>query len=128
MAYTVIPPSEQSFGHPRGHPDEEGRTVLRVRDYVALTHSQASLWRYPPHTRGRRHQHYVQEEVFLVLQGEFSALLGDPGERKELPEGSILIVEAMTPLQLFNNGDEEGVLFIYGAPADGSAAYLDEVS
>lgn len=125
MPYTLIAPDEQSFGWPRDQPDDYGRTVLRLRDYATPAHSQASVWRYPPGAKGRRHRHLLQEEVFFVVRGHFSVLVGEPPERKQLDQGSILFVPPMTALQLVNDGAEEGLLFIYGAPGDGAAEYLD---
>jgi hypothetical protein len=45
-------------------------------------------------------------------------LLGEPPERVELPPHSVVNVEVNTPLQLFNAGGEEVVVFIYGAPPE----------
>ena len=79
-------------------------------------HSRARLWRYPPGTRGRRHADHAQEEVFVVLSGTLTMHLGDPAERVELPPESVVAVEPGTALQLRNDGAEEVVVFIYGAP------------
>jgi mannose-6-phosphate isomerase-like protein (cupin superfamily) len=58
----------------------------------------------------------VQEEVFVVLSGTLTMLLGEPPERVELPPQSAVAVEPKTPLQLRNDTDGEVVVFIYGAP------------
>jgi hypothetical protein len=47
--------------------------------------------------------------------------LGEPAERVELPPESVVSVEPGTPLQLRNDGDEEVVVFIYGAPPSRAA-------
>ena len=109
------------------HPEQADLVarILRLRDYASPAHSQASVWRYPPGAKGRRHRHLVQEEVFFVVHGHFSVLLGEPPEPKQLPQGSILYVAPMTELQLVNDGEDDGVLFIYGAPSDGAAEYLE---
>ena len=50
--------------------------------------------------------------------------LGDPPERQETD--GLVHVEAGTPLQIVNEGDEDLVLFIYGAPPEhGNAEFLD---
>jgi mannose-6-phosphate isomerase-like protein (cupin superfamily) len=81
------------------------------------------VWRYPPGARGRRHADKAQEEVFVVLRGTLTMLLGDPAERVEgLGPESVVAVEPGTPLQLRNETDEELVLFIYGAPPEQAGA------
>jgi hypothetical protein len=42
----------------------------------------ARLWRYPPGTRGRRHADEAQEEVFVIVSGTLTMLLGEPPERR----------------------------------------------
>jgi quercetin dioxygenase-like cupin family protein len=112
VGYTVFHPSELEWV-PRG--DDDPRSVARLSD--ALTQSRANLWRYPPGARGRRHADHAQEEVFVVLDGTLTVDLGEPPARHELARGGVLVVEIGTALQLRNVGDEELVLFIYGAPA-----------
>jgi mannose-6-phosphate isomerase-like protein (cupin superfamily) len=125
VGYTVLRPEEQQFGVPSWRPDVTDRPMLEVSRHAPLEHSRASLWRYPPGARGRRHRQLVQEEIFVILEGEFTMLLGEPPERVTLPPRSIVVVEPLTPLQLLNETDGEGVIFIYGAPADPSSERLD---
>ena len=54
-------------------------------DTARLKESRARVFRYPPGTRGRRHQNQQQEEVFVVLEGTLTMLLGDEPERVDLP-------------------------------------------
>jgi len=97
---------------PRG--DDDPRTIARLSD--ALKQSRANIWRYPSGASGKRHLDNAQEEVFVVLEGTLTVDLGEPPERHEIPRGGVLVVETGTILQLRNAGDEELVLFIYGAP------------
>jgi mannose-6-phosphate isomerase-like protein (cupin superfamily) len=97
---------------PRG--DDDPRTIARLSD--ALKQSRANIWRYPPGASGKRHLDNAQEEVFVVLEGTLTVDLGEPPERREIPRGGVLVVETGTILQLRNAGDDELVLFIYGAP------------
>ena len=107
--------------------DDDPRQVTRLSD--ALTHSRANLWRYPPGTKGKRHADHAQEEVFVVLAGTLTVDLGEPPERHELPRGSVLAVQPGTILQLRNTGDEELVLFIYGAPPEtGRGEFFPDVA
>jgi mannose-6-phosphate isomerase-like protein (cupin superfamily) len=111
MGYTIFRHSELEWV-PRG--DDDPRTIAGLSD--AMTQSRANIWRYPVGARGKRHKDLAQEEVFVVLDGTLTVDLDDPPERHELPRGSVLVVQAGTILQLRNAGDEELVLFIYGAP------------
>jgi mannose-6-phosphate isomerase-like protein (cupin superfamily) len=95
---------------------EEPRRAADLTNAVELKESRARLWRYPPHSTGRRHQDHVQEEVFVVISGTLTMLLGDGPERVDLGPGGVVAVEPMTPLQMRNETDEELVVFAYGAP------------
>lgn len=93
-----------------------------------MAHSRANIWRYPTGARGKRHADHAQEEVFVVLEGALTVDLGDPPERHELTRGSVLVVEPGTALQLRNTGDDDLVLFIYGAPpVTGKAEFFADV-
>ena len=109
-------------------PGEAARRAADLTAAVELKQSRARLWRYPPHSTGRRHQDHVQEEVFVVIAGTMTMLLGDEPERVDLGPGGVVAVEPMTPLQLRNEADEELVVFIYGAPPlQEGADFLDDV-
>ena len=104
------------------------RLVSDITSAGALTQSRARIWRYPPGTRGRRHRERVQEEVFVVLEGTLTMLLGDQPERHDLPPQSVVAVPAGTVLQMRNESGEEVVVFVYGAPpVAGQAEHLDDV-
>jgi len=121
MGFTIFRPSELKW-IPRG--DDDPRTVARLSD--SMTRSRANIWRYPPGALGRRHADNVQEEVFVVLDGTLTVDLGEPPERHELARGGALVVQPGTILQLRNAGDEELVLFIYGAPPEQAGAEFYE--
>jgi mannose-6-phosphate isomerase-like protein (cupin superfamily) len=127
MSYHVAPGDGHEFEE---RPYVEGQAPRLATDLTTsaeLKQSRARIWRYPPRTRGRRHADHVQEEVFVVLSGTLTMLLGDPPERVDLPPESVVAVEPMTPLQVRNEGDDELVLFIYGAPPEqGGADFLDD--
>jgi mannose-6-phosphate isomerase-like protein (cupin superfamily) len=123
MGYTIFRQSEVEWV-PRG--DDDPRTIARLSD--SMTQSRANIWRYPPGTRGKRHSDHAQEEVFVVLDGTLTVDLGEPPERHELERGSVLVVQPGTILQLRNAGEEELVLFIYGAPpVTGQAEFFPDV-
>jgi mannose-6-phosphate isomerase-like protein (cupin superfamily) len=112
-------------------PAVEGQQPRQAADVTAaagLKQSRGRVWRYPPGTRGRRHADKAQEEVFVVISGTLTMLLGDPPERVDVGPESVVAVEPATPLQVRNEGDEELVLYIYGAPPDQEGAdFFDDV-
>jgi mannose-6-phosphate isomerase-like protein (cupin superfamily) len=98
-----------------------------VTEAAQLKQSRARLWRYPPRTKGRRHADHAQEEVFVVMSGTLTMLLGDPPERVDVGPQGVVAVEPMTPLQIRNETGEELVLFIYGAPpVDEGADFFED--
>jgi quercetin dioxygenase-like cupin family protein len=130
MGYHVVRTGEHAFEerpNPTGREAQAARLASDVTTAASLKESRARLWRYPPGTRGRRHADEVQEEVFVVLDGTLTMLLGEPPERVELPPESVVAVEPKTPLQLRNDTDEEVVVFIYGAPPmQAGAEFFDD--
>ena len=104
------------------------RQAADVTTAADLKHSRGRLWRYPAGSRGRRHADHVQEEVFVVLSGRLTMLLGDPPERVDVGPHSVVAVQPKTPLQVRNESDEELLLFIYGAPTEQDGAdFFDDV-
>jgi uncharacterized cupin superfamily protein len=78
-------------------------------------------------TRGSRHIEHVQEEMFVVLEGTATLLLGEPPERVELPCGTVAVVETGTAQQLHNESEAEAVVLIVGAPPEqGHAEHLPD--
>ena len=112
-------------------PTVEGQPPRRLADITtaaSLQHSRGRVWSYPPRTRGRRHADHAQEEVFVVISGQLTMLLGDPPQRVDVGPQSVVAVEPMTPLQVWNETDEELVLYIYGAPPEQAGAdFFDDV-
>lgn len=106
---------------------QANRQAGLVTEAAQLKQSRARVWRYPPRTKGRRHADHAQEEVFVVMSGRLTMLLGDPPERVDVGPHSVVAVEPMTPLQVRNESDEELVLFIYGAPpVDEGADFFED--
>ena len=129
MGYHVADASKVEWGERdptvEGHPK---RTFAEITDAAELKNSRARVWRYPPGTRGRRHADRVQEEVFVVVSGQMTMLLGDPPDRIDVGPQSVVAVEPNTPLQVRNETDEELVVYIYGVPAEqGGADFFDDI-
>jgi uncharacterized cupin superfamily protein len=128
MAYSSADPNKLEYEERPPKEGEEARSTADLTSALGLEQSRAKLWRYPPHSTGRRHRDHVQEEVFVVVSGTLTALLGDEPERVDLGPGGVVRVEPMTALQLRNESDEELVFFAYGAPPiQEGADFLDDV-
>ena len=110
------------------HEGQATRHTSSITDAVALTESRARMWRYPAHTRGRRHLDPDQEEVFVPLRGTLTMLLDDPPRRVDVEPGGLVAVHPGTPLQVRNETDDEILFFAFGAPPiHGTAEFLDDV-
>ncbi len=128
MGYHWISADDLEYAERPARPGEGARHVADLTDAVHLQRSRARLWRYPPHSTGRRHADHAQEEVFVVVSGRLTMLLGDEPERVDLATGSVVAVQPMTPLQMRNESAEELVVFVYGAPpVQEGADFLDEL-
>src|SRR5438105_5596344 len=112
MGYSVVRGDEHDYDERPNVEGQAARLAADVTTAAQLAQSRARIWRYPPHTRGRRHADHAQEEVFVVLAGTLTMLLGDPPERVDVGAHSVVAVEPMTPPQIRNESDEELVLFI----------------
>jgi quercetin dioxygenase-like cupin family protein len=128
VPYDVVQASELEWEERPGHEGQEPRHAAGVTEAARLVESRARMWRYPPHTRGRRHADPDQEEIFVPLRGTLTLLLEDPPQRVDVGPGGLVAVHQGTPLQARNETDEEIVFFAYGAPpVSGHAEFLDDV-
>ena len=126
MGYTVVGPDELDWETRPSDPGDAERHRAALTERAGLQHTRANLWRYEPGAKGRRHRDLVQEETFIVIGGTLTMYLGDPPERREVPRGGLIHVQAGTPLQIVNDSSEELLLLAYGAPPEqGGAEFLD---
>jgi mannose-6-phosphate isomerase-like protein (cupin superfamily) len=126
VGYRVIQPDELEWETRPSEPGQAERHRAALSELGAFEHTRANLWRYEPGAEGRRHRDRVQEETFVVVRGTLTMYLGEPPERHVVPEQGLVRVEPGTPLQIVNEGDEELVLYAYGAPPEhGYAEFLD---
>jgi mannose-6-phosphate isomerase-like protein (cupin superfamily) len=126
MAHRVVQLSELEWTTRPHEPDEAPRHVAGLTEHAGFTHTRANLWRYEPGAKGRRHRDEVQEETFVPISGTLTMYVGEPPERVDVEPGSIVHVESGTELQVANHGDEELLIYIYGAPPEtGGAEFLD---
>jgi quercetin dioxygenase-like cupin family protein len=124
MGYRVIAPSEQEWVT-RPHADgEPARHVTELSEVAGMEDVRANVWRYEPGAAGRRHRHPAQHETFVVLAGTLSMYVGEPPERRDVPAGSLVHVQAGTPLQSVNHGDEDLIVYAHGWPPEDEHAEL----
>ena len=123
MSFTIFRPGDREFQAAMRGDVRRSRASLSE----ALHTMRANIWRLPPGTVGSRHIEHVQEEMFVVLEGTATLLVGDPAERVELPCGTVAVVETETAQQLRNETDAEAVVLIVGAPpVQGKAEHLPD--
>ncbi len=128
MSYDVIHASSLDWEDRPGHEGEEPRKAATITDAARMEKSRARMWRYPAHTRGRRHRDPDQEEVFVPIVGTLTMLLGEPPERVDVEPGGVIVVHVGAAMQARNETDEEITFFAYGAPTEhGNAEFLDDV-
>ena len=128
MSYDVVHYGDLQWEERPGHEGETPRQAAALTEPANMTESRARMWRYPAHTRGRRHLDPDQEEVFVPLKGTLTMVLGEPWERADVEPGGVVVVHKGTPLQMRNETDEEILVFVYGAPTEhGNAEFLEDV-
>ncbi|MBA2240106.1 MAG: cupin domain-containing protein [Solirubrobacterales bacterium] len=76
----------------------------------------ARLWRLEPGQASTLHRHAVQEELYLVLEGEGRIRIG--GESLRLPAQSSIAVSPDELRQLFNDTPEDALWLVVGAPTE----------
>jgi mannose-6-phosphate isomerase-like protein (cupin superfamily) len=128
MPYSLLPAGDQSWEERPPIGDGAVRYSLDVTAATGISESRARMWRLLPGARGRRHAEGAQEEVFYVVSGTLTMLLGDPPERVDVESGGIVAVTPGTGIQMHNTGDVDAVVFAYGAPpVTGQVDYLDDI-
>jgi quercetin dioxygenase-like cupin family protein len=124
MGSRVVLPSAFEWVVRPHEPGEPARHVAELTDAAGFQHTRANVWRYEPGAKGRRHRHRSQEETFLVLAGTLSMYVGEPPERRDVPVGGVIHVDAGTALQAANHGDEDLLVYAYGYPPESERAEL----
>ena len=125
MAFRGIRPDDFEWTTRPHEPGEPARHVAELSELADFAHTRANVWRYEPGAKGRRHRHDLQEETFVVLAGTLTMYLGDPPERRDVPTGGLIHVDAGTALQTANHGAEDLLVYAYGAPPDHGANVLE---
>jgi quercetin dioxygenase-like cupin family protein len=124
VGFRVVDPAQWEWITRPHEPGEPARHVAELSELAGLGEIRGNVWRYEPGAAGRRHRHAVQSETFVVLAGMLSMYLGEPPERHDVPVGGLIHVDAGTPLQTVNHGDEDLLVYAYGTPPENENAEL----
>jgi uncharacterized cupin superfamily protein len=95
---------------------DSGERFQRLRAELGVASFGMNLIVLQPGQRGRIHSHDVQEEVFVVLEGELT--LGLEGEERVLGIGDVVRVGPSVRRQLVNRGASRVVLLALGGSGD----------
>lgn len=76
----------------------------------------ARLWRIEPGQASTKHRHRAQEEIYVLLEGDGRARVGD--EVLTFAKGDTILVEPDTVRQLFNDTDSDQLWLVFGAPRE----------
>jgi uncharacterized cupin superfamily protein len=128
MAHRVVQQDELDFAERPYREQDPPRHAAGLTDALGLESSRATVWRYPPGARGRRHIEGAQEEVFAVLEGTITLALGEPPELVEVRAGGFACVSTGTEIQVRNESGADAMLVIWGAPpVTGQGELLDDL-
>lgn len=92
--------------------------IKPVGKQLGLSEMRATVWHFEPGEEIQYHAHSEQEELFFVLEGEFSLKLGRSGEEEYVEAGPGTFWAAAPEIGHGhrNVGDEQGVVLAFGAP------------
>ena len=93
--------------------------IKSVGDSLGLSKMRCTVWYFEPGEEIQYHAHAEQEELYFVLEGEFSLKLGKSGEEEYVDAGPGTFWVAKPKIGHGHRyvGDEEGVVLSVGAPA-----------
>lgn len=77
----------------------------------------ARLWRIKPGQASTKHQHFDQEELYLVLEGQGRIRIDDD-EPLTLAPMDTLLIEPGSVRQIFNDTGSDALWFVVGAPPE----------
>jgi len=83
----------------------------------------ARIWRLEPGQASTKHQHFDQEELYVLLEGEGRVRVD--GEVLRLAPLDTLLVDPDTVRQLFNDTDADQLWLVVGAPPEAVTSTLE---
>jgi len=106
------------------HPDV---AIRPVDELLGLTEMGAKLWYLEPGEEVGFHAHPEEEELYYVIEGEFSVKLGsaDDPTYETVGPGAFFAASPLEPHGHRCVGDERGVVLAVGAPGDAGDDVLD---
>lgn len=92
--------------------------IKAVGDQLGLSQLRATVWYFEPGEEIQYHAHAEQEEVYFVLEGEFSLKLGRSGEEEyvEVGPGTFWVAKPEIGHGHRNVGDDVGAVLAFSAP------------
>jgi len=92
--------------------------IRPVGQQMGLDNLHVTLWYFEPDEEIQYHAHSEQEELYFVLEGEFSLKLGRSGETEyvDAGPGTLWVAKPEIGHGHRNVGDERGVVLSFGAP------------
>lgn len=93
-------------------------SMVPVDDALGAEQLQIKLWYFDPGEEIIYHAHTEQEELYYILEGEFSLKLGNPDdlEFKDVGPGTFYVAGPETGHGHRYIGDDTGVVMAIGAP------------
>lgn len=93
--------------------------IRPVGERLGLSEMRATVWYFDPGEEIQYHAHSEQEELYFVLEGEFSLKLGRSGETEyvDATPGTFWVAEPKIGHGHRNVGEERGVVLSLGAPS-----------
>ena len=93
--------------------------VKPVGDLLGLERMRTTVWYFEPGEEIQYHAHSEQEELYYVIEGEFSLKLGRSGEAEyvEVGEGALWAAGPEIGHGHRYVGDDRGIVLSVGAPA-----------
>jgi uncharacterized cupin superfamily protein len=83
----------------------------------------ARMWRLEPGKASTKHRHFIQEELYVLLEGEGRVRIGT--DVLTLAPLDTLRVDPDTDRQLFNDTDADQLWLVVGAPREEIASTLE---
>jgi uncharacterized cupin superfamily protein len=95
-------------------------SLLPIDDALGTEHLQIKLWYFEPGDEVIYHAHTEQEELYYILEGEFSLKLGDPDDPEFVEAGpeTFYVAGPKTGHGHRYVGDDTGVVLAVGAPPE----------
>jgi quercetin dioxygenase-like cupin family protein len=92
--------------------------IRRIGDVLGTQNMNVALWYFEPGEEIQYHAHGEQEELYYVIEGEFSLKLGRSGETetREVGPGTFWVAEPEVGHGHRYTGDDRGVVLAVGAP------------